>query len=100
MCLRHELIFEGKLGSLLGMNIMTDGYRYETLSVLQPGEVYVFGPPITVGVITDRQGLQSRPIDTYNQGRAAQGWFLHLRCPEDGNVLGENPVNSVDALWN
>jgi len=73
---KHELILEGRLGSMLGMEIITDGYRYDTLQVLQPGEVYVTASPVTLGTITQRKELDSRAIDTYNQGRPARGWFM------------------------
>jgi len=73
---KHELILEGRLGSILGMEVITDGYRYPTLQVLQPGEIYVTASPVTLGSITQRKELDSRAIDTYNQGRPARGWFL------------------------
>jgi len=73
---KHELILEGRLGSMLGMEIITDGYRYDTLQVLQPGEVYVTASPVTLGTITQRKELDSRAIDTYNQGRPSRGWFM------------------------
>lgn len=73
---KHELILEGRLGSMLGMEIITDGYRYETLQVLQPGEVYVTASPVTLGTITQRKELDSRAIDQYNMGRPARGWFM------------------------
>lgn len=73
---QHELILEGRLGSLLGMEIITDGFRYPELQVLQPGEVFVTGSPVTLGTITQRKELDSRAIDTYNQGRPARGWFM------------------------
>ena len=75
---QHELVLEGHLGRLLGVELHTDGLRYPTLQVLQPGEVYITGAPITVGSKVIRKELDSRAIDTYNQGRAARGWFLHL----------------------
>lgn len=73
---KHELILEGRLGSMLGMEIITDGFRYDTLQVLQPGEVYVTASPVTLGTITQRKELDSRAIDTYNSGRPARGWFM------------------------
>lgn len=73
---KHELILEGRLGSMLGMEIITDGYRYATLQVLQPGEVYVTASPVTLGTITQRKELDSRAIDQYNLGRPARGWFM------------------------
>jgi len=74
---KHELILEGRLGSMLGMEIITDGYRYETLQVLQPGEVYVSASPVTLGTIAQVKELDSRAIDNYNIGRAARGWYMH-----------------------
>lgn len=74
---KHELILEGRLGSMLGMEIITDGYRYETLQVLQPGEVYVSASPVTLGTIAQVKELDSRAIDNYNLGRAARGWYMH-----------------------
>lgn len=71
---KHELILEGRLGSLLGMEILTDGYRYPTLQVLQPGEVFVVSSPVTLGTICQIKELDSRAIDMYSQGRAARGF--------------------------
>lgn len=82
---KHELILEGRLGSMLGMEIITDGYRYETLQVLQPGEVYVTASPVTLGTITQRKELDSRSIDTYAMGRPARGWFMEQI---QGQVIG------------
>lgn len=73
---KHELVLEGRLGSILGMEILTDGYRYPTLQVMQPGEVFVTGSPVTLGTICQVKELDSRAIDQYNMGRAARGWFL------------------------
>ncbi len=73
---KHELILEGRIGSLLGVEILTDGFRTANLQVLQPGEVFVTGAPISLGTIVQRKALDSRAIDKYNQGRPARGWFL------------------------
>lgn len=75
---KHELVLEGHLGRLLGVEIVTDGLRYPTLQVLQPGEIFMVGTPITVGSKVIRKELDSRAIDLYNIGRAARGWFQHL----------------------
>jgi len=74
---RHELVLEGHLGRLLNVELHTDGLRYPTLQVLQPGNVYITGSPITVGTKVIRKELDSRAIDQYNVGRAARGWFMH-----------------------
>ena len=86
---KHELILEGRLGSLLGMEILTDGYRYPTLQVLQPGEVFVVSSPVTLGTICQIKELDSRAIDFYSQGRAARGWFLQqIQAQVLGNTRG------------
>jgi hypothetical protein len=72
---KHELVLEGHLGRLLNVELHTDGLRYPTLQVLQPGNVYITGSPITVGTKVIRKELDSRAIDQYNVGRAARGWF-------------------------
>lgn len=64
---------------------ITDGFRYDTLQVLNAGEVYVTAPPMTLGAITQRTELQSTAIDTYNQGRPARGWFMQAI---EGMVVG------------
>jgi len=74
---KHELVLEGHLGRMLAVELHTDGLRYPTLQVLQPGEVYCTASPITVGTKVIRKELDSRAIDQYNTGRAARGWFMH-----------------------
>lgn len=73
---KHQLILEGKIGSLLNVEIKTDGYRYETLQVLNPGEIYMYGTPQTVGAILQGQELIAEPINAYNLGRPETGWFM------------------------
>jgi len=72
---QHQVILEGKLGSLLGVEIFTDGYRWETQRVLNPGEIYMFGKPETLGGIAQGQELIAEPINKYNLGEASTGWF-------------------------
>lgn len=72
---KRELILDGTVGSILGVLLYTDAYRYETLRVLNDGEVYFYGQPQTVGAILERQALLVRAIDLYNQGRPVRGWF-------------------------
>jgi hypothetical protein len=74
---KHELILNGNLGSLMQVELHTDGYRYPSLQVLKQGEVYMLASPISVGAKVVLTELQSRAIDLYNQGRAARGWFMN-----------------------
>lgn len=73
---KYYLILEGNVGSLLGVELITDAFRYETLKVLNEGEVYFCGAPQTLGGITQRKALAAEPITKYNDGRPLRGWFL------------------------
>lgn len=76
---KHELAVEGKLGRLGDIEIVTDGFRYDTLQVLQPGEVYFLSSPATLGVKANMIALNSSVVDQRMLGRAARGWFIFLR---------------------
>jgi hypothetical protein len=73
---KHELIMQGTLGSILGVNLITDAFRYETLKVLEAGEVFAYGAPNTVGGIIDRGELSAKPVDQAVNGKAEMGWFF------------------------
>lgn len=73
---KHELVLEGKLGAIMDVEIITDAFRHETLKVLSPGELYIMGPPQTLGVITQRKELTTTSINAYNLGKPQRGWFF------------------------
>jgi hypothetical protein len=73
---KHEIVLEGSLGSLLGVQLITDAFRHETLRVLADGEVFFLGAPQTLGGITQRKELITQSIDKYNQGIPERGWFM------------------------
>ena len=73
---KHELVLEGKLGSLMDVQLITDAFRYDTLRVLDDGEIYFLGPQIAVGTITQRRPLQAEPTNRYNFGQPERGWFM------------------------
>jgi len=75
---KHEVVMTGYLGTIMGTQIHTDGYRYETLKVLNPGEVYFVGAPQTFGAITRRKELSSTPINLHLIGRPERGFFYEL----------------------
>ena len=84
---KHEIVLEGSLGSLLGVQLITDAFRHETLKVLDAGEVFFLGAPQTLGGITQRKDLMTQAIDKYNQGKPERGWFLE-------QIEGMSIVNS------
>jgi hypothetical protein len=73
---KHELVLNGYLGNILGTQLHTDGFRYDTLKVLDPGEVYFLGAPSNLGAITRRKDLSTAPINLHLMGRPERGWFF------------------------
>lgn len=76
---KHELAVEGKLGKLADVEIITDGFQYDTLKVLDPGEVYFLSAPATLGMKSNMVPLQSEMVNQHMNGRPARGWFLYMR---------------------
>ena len=70
---KHEIVMNGYLGNILGTQIHTDGFRYETLKVLEPGECYFLGAPANLGAITRRKDLSTAPINLHLLGRPERG---------------------------
>lgn len=93
---KHDLALEGRLGRLMGMEIMTDGYQYDTLRVLQPGEVFVLSAPGTLGKIVQRQPLEAMAIDQRVNGVFARGWALEqIQAQCVGNAMGVSYASRI-----
>jgi hypothetical protein len=73
---KFDLVLNGELGTLLGMRLVTDGYRAPELQVLGTGEIYIVGAQQNHGQFTTRGGVESTPIDGALQGRNTRGWFM------------------------
>lgn len=73
---KYEIVQTGRIGSLLGLSLITDGYREENLQVLNAGESYMLTAPNMLGVYTDRGPVRSEPVSAYADGVAARGWAL------------------------
>jgi len=74
---KYEIIQTGRIGSMYGLQLLTDGFREENLKVLNRGEVFLMTSPEMLGVYTDRGPLQSNPVDSYSDGVAGRGWFIY-----------------------
>lgn len=74
---KWEIVQTGRLGSILGLSIITDGYREPVLKVLEQGEAFVTSSPLFNGVYTDRGPVISTPIDGLQQNRNTKGWNLY-----------------------
>ncbi len=73
---KHEIVLEGRLGSLLDVEIITDAFRHDTLKVLDEGELYFCAAPQTLGGITQRKELTTAAVDKFNMGKPERGWFM------------------------
>jgi hypothetical protein len=67
---------EGRLGSLLGLKLITDGFRYQTLKVLEPGEIFVLGTPVALGQRGVRRDIQSTEINHFPLGAPRRGFYF------------------------
>ena len=86
---KHEIVVNGSLPSILGMNIITDGFREPHLKVLGRGEVYTLAQPQELGGITSRGEMSTQSVNGYNQGMPWRGWFLsRLRSLVIANARG------------
>jgi hypothetical protein len=73
---KYQLIMDGKIGSLLGMNLITDGFRIETLKVLEAGEVFVTATPAALGQRGVFRDVESTEVNQYALGIAKRGGYL------------------------
>ena len=77
---QHELLVNGIFGRIYNLDIITDGYRYETLQVLQPGEAYVMDSGKNLGhfyAFTQGQeepAIEVTPIDRTPALENSRGW--------------------------
>ena len=74
---RHELMIGGYLGTLLGMDIISDAFRHPGHKVLEQGEMYVIGDPSNLGQFSDRGGIESQPIDITHERIPGKGWVMN-----------------------
>lgn len=73
---KYEILRTGQLGSVYGMDIISDAYRHPQHRVLSRGEFYVVGDPVNHGSLTDRGGVDSTPIDATTEGVLGRGWLM------------------------
>jgi len=73
---KYDLALHGILGTLVGMNLITDAFRNPNQKVLAKGELYVVAAPEHHAAYTDRGGVRSTPTDGANQGNTTKGWLI------------------------
>lgn len=73
---KYDLVLNGYLGTLVGMNLITDAFRQPNQKVLNRGEIYVVASPENHAGYTDRGGVRSTPTSGADQGNTTKGWLI------------------------
>lgn len=73
---KYDLVLNGYLGTLAGLNLITDAFRQPNQKVLNPGELYVIATPENHAGYTDRGGIRATPTSGADQGNTTRGWLL------------------------
>lgn len=73
---KYDLAMNGRLGTLYGINLITDGFRQSNMRVLNEGEMYFVAEPQYHGGYSTRGGVRSTPTDRSAQGSTDKGWLL------------------------
>lgn len=73
---KYDLVMNGELGTLVGLNLLTDGFRQPNQKVLNRGEIYVLSTPEHHGCFSDRGGVRSEPTTGADSGNTSRGWLL------------------------
>lgn len=73
---RYDLVLNGAIGTILGMEAVTDAFRQPNQKVLNRGEMYVVASPENHGSYTDRGGVTATPVDGATTGTSTKGFFL------------------------
>lgn len=72
-----EIVQTGRLGSVMGLQLITDAYRNPKLRVLNKSEVFTVAAPDQLGGYTDRGPVTSEPTGPVNNtGVSGKGWYM------------------------
>lgn len=73
---KYDLVMTGRLGTLVGLELLTDAFRQPNLKVLNPGEIYVISDKENHAAYSTRGGVRSTPTDGADSGNSTKGWFM------------------------
>lgn len=73
---KYDLVLNGELGTLVGLTLLTDGFRQPNQKVLNRGEIYVLSTPEHHACYSDRGGVRSEPTSGADSGSTARGWLM------------------------
>jgi len=96
---RLEIILTGRLGTIFGMDILTDGFRAPRLRVVANGALYCFTTPDMLGSYTDRGPVQATPRDAAQLQVPGRGWYMsELMSIGVGNAKGVSAAKRIGAF--
>lgn len=72
---KYDLVLNGRIGTLVGLELLTDAYRPANQKVLEKGEIYVVSDPEHHAAYSTR-GIKSTPTDGANSGETNKGWLM------------------------
>lgn len=72
---KYELVSTGVIGTLKGVPVISDSYRFPEHKVLNKGDLILVGAPDMHGQYTDRDGVTSEPITMAIEGVPGRGWI-------------------------
>jgi hypothetical protein len=73
---KYDLVLNGRISMLGGMELITDAFRNVNQKVLNKGEIYVLTSPENLGGYTDRGGITAVPTSGSDAGNTTRGWML------------------------
>lgn len=73
---KYDLALNGQLGTLVGMQLVTDAFRQPNQKVLNAGEIYIVASPENHAAYTTRGGIRSVPTSGADAGSTNRGWLL------------------------
>ena len=73
---KYDLLFSGRLSTMQGLEILTDGFRPAEQRVLEKGEIYVVADAEYHAVYSNRGGATAQPTSGAYDGNTDKGWLV------------------------
>jgi hypothetical protein len=73
---QYELLLTGKIATIFGLDLMTDGFRPENQRVLTRNDAYIVADSEYHATMGSFGGIESTPTDGSNNGETTKGWLL------------------------
>jgi hypothetical protein len=91
---KYDLVLNGFISTLSGMELITDAFRNPNQKVLNKGEIYILTSSENLGGYTDRGGITATPTSGSDVGNTTRGWMLN----EMLGMMVANPSGVAKAI--